>query len=76
MTPRTLRPSIPAESFFARIKRAHYGTHHQLSAKHLYRYMSEFVFRWNTRNGSDGERLVAAIKGAEGKRLMFSNPVE
>lgn len=65
-----------AESFFARIKRAHYGTHHQLSAKHLHRYMSEFSFRWNTRTESDGERFVSAIKGAEGKRLMFREPKE
>jgi transposase-like protein len=60
-----------AESFFARIQRAHYGTYHQLSAKHRHRYTAEFAFRWNTRHGSDGGRFVAAINGAAGKRLMY-----
>ncbi len=60
-----------AESFFALLKRGHYGIFHQLSKKHLHRYCNEFGFRWNHRRASDGERMVAAIKGAEGKRLMY-----
>jgi hypothetical protein len=38
----------------------------------LHRYTTEFSFRWNHRQVSDGQRMVAAIKGAEGKRLMVS----
>ncbi len=64
-----------AESFFALLKRGHYGTFHQLSRKHLHRYCTEFGFRWNHRNVSDGTRMVAAIKGAEGRRLMYREPV-
>jgi transposase-like protein len=60
-----------AESFFALLKRGHYGTFHQLSKKHLHRYCNEFGFRWTERQISDGERMVAAIKGAEGRRLMY-----
>lgn len=60
-----------AESFFALMKRGHYGTFHQLSKKHLHRYCDEFSFRWNGRHVSDGERMVSAIEGAEGKRLMY-----
>ena len=60
-----------AESFFALLKRGHYGTFHQLSKKHLHRYCTEFGFRWNHRKVSDGTRMVAAIKGAEGRRLMY-----
>jgi transposase-like protein len=60
-----------AESFFALLKRGHYGTFHQLSNKHLHRYCNEFGFRWDHRKASDGERMVAAIRGAEGKRLMY-----
>jgi transposase-like protein len=61
-----------AESFFALLKRGHYGTFHRLSKKHLHRYMTEFGFRWNDRNVSDGERIVAAIRGAEGRRLRYT----
>jgi transposase-like protein len=64
-----------AESFFALVKRGHYGVFHQLSKKHLHRYCTEFGFRWDRRKVSDGERMVAAITGAEGKRLMYREPV-
>jgi transposase-like protein len=60
-----------AESFFALLKRGHYGTFHWFSRKHTHRYCDEFGFRWDRRKVSDGERMVAAIKGAEGKRLMY-----
>ena len=65
-----------AESFFALIKRGHYGIFHQLSKKHLHRYCEEFSFRWEHRKVSDGQRMVAAIEGAEGKRLMYREPIE
>lgn len=60
-----------AESFFALLKRGHYGIFHQLSKKHLHRYCDEFSFRWNHRKATDGERMVSAIRGAEGKRLRY-----
>ncbi len=63
-----------AESFNALMKRGHYGIFHQLSKKHLHRYCTEFEFRWNHRKVSDGERMVAAIKGVVGKRLMYLPP--
>lgn len=60
-----------AESFFALLKRGHYGIFHSLSKQHLQRYCNEFAFRWNYRKVSDGGRMIAAIEGAEGKRLMY-----
>jgi transposase-like protein len=63
-----------AESFFALLKRGHYGIFHQLSKKHLHRYCNEFSFRWNRRKISDGERMTDAIKGVKGKRLMYHQP--
>ncbi len=63
-----------AESFFALLKRGHYGIFHSLSKQHLHRYCEEFSFRWNYRKVTDGERMVEAIKGAEGKRLMYREP--
>lgn len=60
-----------AESFFSLLKRSHYGIHHQMSKKHLHRYCTERAFMWNHRKVADGVRMVEAIKGAEGKRLMY-----
>src|SRR5216684_1348453 len=51
-----------AESFFALLKRGHYGVFHQLSKKHLHRYCNEFGFRWDHRHVTDGERMTAAIR--------------
>jgi hypothetical protein len=64
------------ESFFALMKRGHYGVFHQLSKKHLHRYCEEFSFRWSYRDLSDGERTVIAIMGSVGKRLMYKQPVQ
>jgi transposase-like protein len=63
------------ESFFARLKRGLYGTFHSVSKKHLHRYVDEFAFRWNSRQVNDGERIAKAIKGAEGKRLTYREPI-
>jgi hypothetical protein len=59
------------EGFFAILKRGLYGTFHAISRKHLHRYLAEFAFRYNARDLDDGARTVLAIRGAEGKRLMY-----
>jgi transposase-like protein len=59
------------ESYFALLKRGHYGVYHQLSQPHLHRYVAEFAFRWNHRQVQDSERREAAIKQAPGKRLKY-----
>lgn len=68
----TLVTTNTAESWFALLKRSHYGIHHQMSKQHLHRYCNERAFMWDHRKLSDGERLVATLKGAEGKRLRYA----
>jgi transposase-like protein len=63
-----------AENFFSIFKRGVVGTYHHLSEAHLHRYCREFDFRYNTRELSDAERTVEALKGARGKRLMYRKP--
>ena len=48
------------------------GNFHHISRKHLGRYVAEFDFRWNSRKATDGQRTVAGIKKAQGKRLMMN----
>jgi transposase-like protein len=65
-----------AESSFAVLKRGLMGIYHSVSKKHLHRYVNEFDFRWNTRQMNDGERTVAAVQGAVGKRLDYETLVD
>jgi hypothetical protein len=51
------------------------GTFHNISRKHLHRYVAEFDFRWNTRKLDDGARTATAIRQVEGKRLRYKEPV-
>ncbi|OGX28489.1 MAG: hypothetical protein A3B78_00090 [Omnitrophica WOR_2 bacterium RIFCSPHIGHO2_02_FULL_67_20] len=59
------------ESFFALLKRGMVGTFHHVSRAHLQRYCDEFAFRWDTRKVTDTERVQAALRLAEGKRLLY-----
>ena len=60
-----------AESYHSLLKRGIIGTFHQLSDKHLFRYLNEFDYRWNTRKMTDGERTVRVIEAAPKKRLTY-----
>ena len=60
-----------AECRFSLMKRAVFGTHHSISEAHLHRYLTEWDFKWNTRQMKDGERAAKALKGIEGKRLTY-----
>jgi hypothetical protein len=66
--------SNTVESAFALLKRGIYGTFHNVSRKHLHRYVAEFDFRWNGRKIDDGARTALAIRNAEGKRLRYKEP--
>lgn len=59
------------EGFFSILKRGINGVYHHVGRKHLHRYLGEFDFRYNERKVTDGERAQTALKGFEGKRLMY-----
>ena len=59
------------ESFWALLKRGYHGTYHQLSAKHLQRYIDEFSGRHNVRNLDTLDQMTTVAKGLDGKRLKY-----
>ena len=59
------------ESFWALLKRGYYGTYHQMSEKHLDRYVQEFAGRHNIRGMDTIDQMSAMVKGLEGKRLRY-----
>jgi transposase-like protein len=59
------------EGYFSILKRGINGVYHHVSKRHLHRYLSEFDFRYNSRNTSDGDRAMLAIQKVAGKRLTY-----
>lgn len=58
------------EGFWSQLKRGIIGIYHLVSAKHLPKYSEEFVYRYNTRELSDGERFSQFI-GLANNRLKY-----
>ena len=59
------------ESFWALLKRGHYGIYHFMSAKHLHRYVNEFAFRQNTAQAGTMGFIDMTIDRMIGKRLTY-----
>ena len=59
------------ESFWATLKRAHKGTFHRLSAKHLQRYVNEFAGRHNIRDWHTWDQMCHLAAAMTGRRLMY-----
>ena len=63
------------ESFWAMLKRAHKGTFHRLSAKHLHRYVDEFVGRHNMRELDTLRQMAEIAREMEGAQLRYKELV-
>ena len=61
------------ESFWAMLKRAHKGTFHKISKKHLHRYVNEFAGRHNIRSLDTLEQMAAVVRGMDQKRLRYAD---
>ncbi len=65
------------ENFWSLLKRGLSGTYVSVEPFHLFRYVDEQAFRFNTRKDgdhkiSDGERFEMALEQIAGKRLTFA----
>ena len=59
------------ESFWSMLKRAHMGTFHKLSPKHLDRYVREFAGKHNIRDADTMAQMAAIAAGLTERRLMY-----
>ena len=59
------------ESFWAMLRRGYRGTYHQMSRRHLHRYVCEFTGRLNDRQGDTIDRMRRLASGMAGKRLRY-----
>ena len=59
------------ESFWSMLKRAHKGTFHKISPKHLQRYVNEFAGRHGIRDKDTLDQMHAVVAGMVGRRLMY-----
>jgi transposase-like protein len=59
------------ENFWSLLKRGLHGTYISTEPFHLFRYIDEQAFRFNSRKMTDAERFDIAVKGIVGKRLTF-----
>jgi hypothetical protein len=68
------RAKLAAFSIF---KRGMTGIYQHCDEKHLHRYLTEYQFRYNNRvklGVSDIDWTIAAVRGIEGKRLVYRQP--
>ena len=59
------------ESFWAMLKRGYDGTFHNISEKHLDRYVNEFAGRHNIREKDTIEQMKEVVRGMIGKKLEY-----
>ena len=59
------------ESFWSMLKRAHKGTFHKMSAKHLQRYINEFAGKHNIRESGTLVQMRDTVSRLVGRRLLL-----
>lgn len=59
------------ESFWAMLRRAHKGTFHKISPKHLQRYIDEFTHRHGIRDQDTLDQMAHVVAHMAGKQLLY-----
>jgi hypothetical protein len=60
------------ENFWSLLKRGIKGTYVSVERFHLFRYLDEQVFRFNTRKATDGARFLMLAARVVGRRLTYN----
>ena len=63
------------ESFWSMFRRGYHGTYHQMSVRHLGRYVGEFTARHNLRPLDTIDQMGRVAEGMQGKRLRYQDLV-
>ena len=63
------------ESFWSMLRRGYVGTYHQMSEKHLQRYVDEFSGRQNIREAGTMDQMAHVAVGCVGQRLLYQELV-
>lgn len=61
------------ENFWSLLKRALKGTYVSVEPFHLFRYLDEQVFRFNSRKQADATRFADLVKRLVGRRLTYAS---
>ncbi len=59
------------ESFWALLKRGHYGTYHMMSPRHLGRYVDEFSYRQSDLDMTTQEYMDETLKASSGRTMPY-----
>ena len=59
------------ESFWSMLKRAHKGTFHKISPKHLDRYVQEFAGKHNIRDSGTLAQMRGTVARLVGRNLLY-----
>lgn len=63
------------DNFWSLLKRGILGIYHQVSPKHLHRYISEFEYRYNKRKDNDPIKFNSALGRVQG-RLQYKDLIK
>jgi transposase-like protein len=61
------------ENYWSLFKRCFSGTWTHLSDEHLHRYLVEQEFRFNNKEGNDGDRFTTALGQVNNKRMTYKD---
>jgi transposase-like protein len=64
------------ENFWSLFKRSIKGTYVSVEPFHLFRYLSEQVFRFNERKGDDQDRFMKAVGNVFGKGISYAKLID
>jgi transposase-like protein len=64
------------ESFWALLKRGYYGTFHNMTVKHLPRYVDEFATRQNSLASTTEKQIESTLANAVGKTLPYKKLIK
>ena len=71
--PGRARNQWASSRFWSMLKRAHTGTFHKISPKHMDRYVTEFAGRHNDRQADTLDQMGTIVRGMIGRRISYAD---